>query len=274
MSDTITQNIVRFKPLKSEEDNRFCELVHLVRRSFNTLNEVDRPHDMDNNHMLAIIDQRMCSKDRKTWARHLEKEKIQPKLSDLIDWMNGEMKSRMGAAAFLRAQERVRVNQVSGGAKAKCWICPSFDHWIDQCKKFISMSPNERLKIIKENHACYRCLKKAGRYHCAANCSRKRPCFKMVNNASCNKNHDPLLHAATNLIGILASTIKTKESLLPFVSAFVVGNNDKREQANILMDSGAQISLVRNDMAQRLKLKGKDVTITMTTVGGQVKKRR
>jgi hypothetical protein len=91
----------------------------------------------------------------------------------------------------------------------------------------------------------------------------------MVNNASCNKNHHPLLHAATNLIGMLASTIKTKESLLPVVSAFVVGNNyGKREQANILMDSGAQISLVRNDMAQRLKLRGKDVTITMMTVGG------
>ncbi len=66
VSDTITQDIVRFKPLKSEEDNRFCALVHLVRRSFNILKEVDRPHDMDNNHMLGIIEQRMCSEDRKT----------------------------------------------------------------------------------------------------------------------------------------------------------------------------------------------------------------
>ncbi len=82
------------------------------------------------------------------------------------------------------------------------------------------------------------------------------------------KNHHPLLHAATNLIGMLASTIQTKESLLPVVSAFVVGNNGKRQQANILMDSGAQISLVRNDVAQRLKLKGKT---TLTTVGGQEK---
>ena len=182
------------------------------------------------------------------------------------EWRN---EVQNASSCTLRAQERVRVNQVSGGAKAKCWICPSSDHWVDQCKKFMSMSLNERLKIVKENHACYSCLKKAGRDHRAANCSRKRPCSEMVNNASCNKNHHPLLHAATNLIGMLASTIKTKESLLPVVSAFVVGNNGKREQANILMDSGAQISLVRNDVAQRLKLKGKDVTITMTTVGGQ-----
>ena len=46
--------------------------------------------------------------------------------------------------------------------------------------------------------------------------------------------------------------------------------NGKREEAIILMDSGAQISLVRDDVARRLKLEGKDVTVTMTTVGGQV----
>ena len=167
VSNTVTQDIMRFKPLKNEEDFRFCELVHLVRRSFNTLKEVDRPHDMDNNHMLAIIEQRMCGEDRKTWARHLEREKIQPKLSDLIDWMNGEMKSRMRAAAPVRAQDKFRVNQVSGVGvtKAKCWICPSSDHWVDQCKKFISMSPNDRLKLVKDNHACHNCLKTAGRDH-------------------------------------------------------------------------------------------------------------
>ncbi len=68
---------------------------------------------------------------------------------------------------------------------------------------------------------------------------------------------------------MLASTMKTKEALLPVVTAFVVGKNGKREEANILMDSGAQISLVRNDVAQRLRLDGRDVTITVTTIGGQ-----
>ena len=134
---------------------------------------------------------------------------------------------------------------------------------------FISISPNDRLKKVKENHACFSCLKRAGRGHRAANCIRRRLCTELVNNAPCNKNHHPLLHAGTNLMGMLASTLKTKDALLPVVTAFVVGKNGKREEANILMDSGAQISLVRNDVAKRLKLEGKDVTITMTTVGGQ-----
>ena len=63
--------------------------------------------------------------------------------------------------------------------------------------------------------------------------------------------------------------MKTKDAILQVVTGFVVGKNWKREEANILMDSGAQISLVRNDVAQRLRLEGKDVIITITTVGGK-----
>ena len=84
-SDTITQDITRFKPLRSDEYSRFCELVHLVRRSYNTLKQVNRPHDMDNNHVLALIEKKMCSDDRKLWARYLDKEKTEPKLTILIE---------------------------------------------------------------------------------------------------------------------------------------------------------------------------------------------
>ena len=216
----------------------------------------------------------MCNDDRKVWARYLEREKIETKLMDLIEWMTAEMKSGMLATAPLRNVGKLGVHHLSGEESNKtraykCWICKSFDHWVDQCHKFTTMAPNERLKIIIDNHACYSCLKKAGREHRASNCSRRCPCTEMINNVPCNKNHHPLLHPGTNLIGMLSSVLKTKDALLPVVSGFVVGRNGKREEANILMDSGAQISLIRTDMAQRLKMTGKDVTITMKTVGGQ-----
>ena len=49
----------KFKPVKDGEDARFCDLVHLVKQSFNTLKEVGRESDMNNNHMLAIIEQKL-----------------------------------------------------------------------------------------------------------------------------------------------------------------------------------------------------------------------
>ena len=32
------------------------------------MKEVGRPSDMDNNHMLSLIEQKMCVDDRKTWS--------------------------------------------------------------------------------------------------------------------------------------------------------------------------------------------------------------
>ena len=165
VADTVTQDLTRFRPLREGEDARFCELVHLVRRSFNTLKEVGRPHDMDNNHMLALIEQRMCIDDRKVWSRHLERECQQATLENLMAWMTAEMKSRMRATASLRngnqqQPPRSIVSHISSNSgrpssSHKCWICQTSSHWVDQCPRFTSLSPSDRLKAVKENHACF-----------------------------------------------------------------------------------------------------------------------
>ena len=73
-----------------------------MKRSFNTLKGVGRPCDMDDNHMLSLIEQKMCIEDRKIWSRELEKEKSLASLQGLMSWMETEMKSRMRATAPLR----------------------------------------------------------------------------------------------------------------------------------------------------------------------------
>ena len=103
-ADTITQDIARFKPLRDRDDACFCDLVHLVKRSFNTLAEVGRQNQngMENNHMLANIEQKMFSDGRKVWSRFLESTKSEATLEMLISWMTSKMKSRMRATAPLR----------------------------------------------------------------------------------------------------------------------------------------------------------------------------
>ena len=48
VSDTITQDIVKLRALQQGEDARFCDLVHLVKRSFNILKEIGSQNDMGN----------------------------------------------------------------------------------------------------------------------------------------------------------------------------------------------------------------------------------
>ena len=117
VSDTVMQDILKFKSLRDGEDARFYDLVH-------TLKEIGLPSHMDNSHMLSLIEQKMFT------------------------WMTAEMKSRMRATALLRTSHRslsVRnVNKVNDEGKKdpyyKCWLCKSPTHWPDQCQKFAAMN--------------------------------------------------------------------------------------------------------------------------------------
>ena len=161
VSDTVTQDIVKFRPLQHGEDARFCDLVHLVKRCYNTLKEVGVRYDMDNSHMLSIIEQKMCADDRKMWSRDLEREGKLASLKGLMEWMSVEMKSRMRATAPLRSSSnsprKVNHLQAQGDEDTKqtnlrCWLCRNSTHWPDQCPKFAALSVDDGLKKAKENH--------------------------------------------------------------------------------------------------------------------------
>ena len=47
---------------------------------------MDVPSDMDNSHMLSIIEQKMCVDDQKVWSGELERDGKKATLQGLIDW--------------------------------------------------------------------------------------------------------------------------------------------------------------------------------------------
>lgn len=80
------EDITKFKALPTGEDARFCKLVHLVNRNYNTLKEVGNQNDMDNNHMLAVIE-KICAEDLKVWSREIKREGGTATLECLMKWM-------------------------------------------------------------------------------------------------------------------------------------------------------------------------------------------
>ena len=67
----------------------------------------------------------------------------------------------------------------------------------------------------------------------------------------------------------LQPSIRKKLYILPVLSANIGSANGLFKCGNVLLDSGAQVSLIRQDTAETLGLKGKDVSITITKVGGE-----
>ncbi|XP_032231699.2 uncharacterized protein LOC116611846 [Nematostella vectensis] len=147
VSDSVTQDISKFKALQDGEDSRFCELVHLLRRSYNTLKEVGLSGDMDNSHMLSVIERKMSADDRKVWSRELVRDKKTATLEGLLQWMTSEMKSRMTATAAVRSGNttyRGGVYQFKAdeqeNPRFECWHCRNLEHWPDQCPKFAALT--------------------------------------------------------------------------------------------------------------------------------------
>jgi hypothetical protein len=99
--------------------------------------------------MLALIEQKMSSDDRKVWARDLEREKKEATLENIMKWMTTEMKSRMRASAPLRNQGRTRWNVNHVGheehERHKCWLCKTSTHWVDQLYEYYGIIKNRVL---------------------------------------------------------------------------------------------------------------------------------
>ena len=188
---------------------------------------------MDNNHILSLIEQKMCVEDRKIWAREVEKEKSLASLQGLMSWIETEMKSRMRATAPLRSAGpgTRHINQLLAGKSPKCWVCDTSTHWVDQCERFKSMSPEERLKTVRENHACFSCLKKAGRDHRASNCSRRKQCTQRTNGDQCKYHHHVLLHPANPAASVgVASVGNDTEAMLPVITVEMSGKDNRHEK--------------------------------------------
>ena len=231
--------------------------------------------------MLALIfEQRRCTDNHKVWVHHLESSGKEAFVAQLVAWMNTEMKSRMRATAPLRNMSQptrypvghfgLDLNSSKTYLPHKCWLCHNSKHWTDQCQKFASLSPEMRVKAVRENHACFSCLKLAGREHRSLNCSRRRQCPQKTNGSQCPYYHHLLLHGTIQpTVATVTYVTNNQKALLPIVQVDIIGSGSLHQRANALLDSGAQISLIRSCVAENLKLKGKSIVVTIAKVGSQ-----
>ena len=83
------------------------------------------------------------------------------------------------------------------------------------------------------------------------------------------KSHHPLLHKSATAKISLASVTSKRDSMLPVIAASICGPNGLYKCGNVLLDSGAQISLIKSEIAENLDLKGRDVSVNIVKVGAE-----
>ena len=146
----------------------------------------------------------------------------------------------------------------------RCWYHDSNSHDIIQCYAFNGLDVNTRIDLLKKNRGCFSCLRSG---HLSRNCPDKHSCDH------CGEPHHTSLHLEDghgnvhNIMHIVNGEQSGKGVLL--MISEVPCKDDK---LSTLWDPGSDISLITHRAADRLRLLGQDVTLSVSKVGNVVER--
>ena len=165
----------------------------------------------------------------------------------------------------------------------QCKYCGQM-HLIYKCFKFLKLSVQDRISVVKKHSLCIICVKDHSVKDCEASCCK-----------ICNKKHNTLLHidsfkSNTNQIDTNSSKTITSESvtlqnrvisksqsnkitlvLLPTAVIHVLDKIGKRHFCRVLLDSGSQSNFMTERMSQILRLKKEKIHFPIGGIGNSIK---
>ena len=139
----------------------------------------------------------------------------------------------------------INAGHISEREELKCWFC-SKKHKVATCEDFISSSINVKNKSVKANKLCWNSL---GKGHDIKNCQSKH----RSNVANCNKR-------IIIIISITSNHFKLSKTFLQILPV-IITNGTKIVHTNALLDAGSDATLIREDIAHILNLRGENKTL-------------
>ena len=157
----------------------------------------------------------------------------------------------------------VNHDEGNSASQLRCHNCGG-DHHIPQCPKYSSLTVNQRWEIAKQKGWCFSCLAIG---HRVKDCRNRNVCGI----ESCVKRHHPTLHindkTVPNEEKIVYNNLRENgdEVYLGVIPVRIVGPK-RTEVILALLDSGANTTLIRRDVINRMGIRGTDTKIKVNTV--------
>ena len=282
--DVIMYDIKKLKMVREGEEKSFIDLVDVIERGYQDLCRLKLEKEMSNNTIVSLIEQKLPRDIAKDWAKEVNKagssvddgNKFPSLLQFLleqkriIEYQMDDFRSsasNIGKARHIDVKESTQLSEEDQPVRPKrCLLHKGSNHSTEECKAFLEMLPADKIQLVRDNRACFSCLKVG---HRAWDCRGKKKC----SHDGCDRHHHESLHEA-HANGTVFHTRNDKDSKRHYHDACLLqlmqieAGIEHKLPVTVLWDGGATISLITFDMAERLELNGEDVKITVTKVGG------
>ena len=284
--EIVLNDIKHYKPVRENEERRLLNFIDIIEKADLELKYLGRESEIKNSTIISIIEEKLPDELRRKWIERIyDKESTIDKRDKFPGFFKFLLEKKMVIEYEINLTKRTR-DDIKGNVKMtiskseeadfpknKCLLHPSGTHKTEDCRLFLDKNAKQRADIVKDNRACFNCLV-AG--HTSRTCRTRKVCSK----AECGKNHHLLLHDdnflsnrnETNCFSAKCDVSNNPEKSLLQVMSIEVNSGSNKQEVLALWDSGSTVSLILNNVAINLKLRGKPVSITMETLGRVVKK--
>eukprot|EP00794_Sanderia_malayensis_P021205 gene21205-23287_t len=297
LADVVMFDIKRLRVVKEGDDRRFIELVETVEKGYRDLLRVGIEREISNTSTVSIIEEKLPRDIRREWSREVNKANSKVEESNKFPYLLEFLLEQKQIIEYKSMSFRAGATTVRGYAnyigendennvvgnhdkmtqqrqRFQCWIDSTNRHTIDDCKVYLGKQPEDRVKILRENRACFSCLRIG---HRSSDCEYRKQCDL----EECTMYHHQSLHEAHVAGAIFHSVAAHSKSsritenndicysqcLLPLM--VIMSDTIPSKEISVLWDSGATFSLITFEKAKQLNLSGKKIDISVIKVGGK-----
>ena len=166
---------------------------------YESLNALGALQEMDAQRNLLAMVTRLPMHLQNKWQDYVfdlrSSKDRRPTLKDVVEFVDraaAVMSDPVYGSASIRSK-RVEKTTTRAAyvatADVCCPICDDGEHSVPQCRKFLNMSPNDRLDVALRNQICFMCLTPG---HITRECSNPVKCQER----KCGQRHATILHDA------------------------------------------------------------------------------